>query len=155
MDESVAIGYIEKAVKSLHVAEICLKGKEYEDVISNAYYAMFFTAEALLYCDGMEYKDHKGVISNFGKEYSKTNKVEKGLHTDFINLFNERNRVDYQLKTEITEQYASESLGKSVLFVKYIAVYINESKLKNPKVEQIIKGRTIRGIEYYGAKYIK
>ena len=30
MDESIAIGYIEKAVKNLHVAEICLKGKEME-----------------------------------------------------------------------------------------------------------------------------
>lgn len=62
---------LKKAERALRTAKSLLRGEDLEVVVSRAYYAMFYMAEALLNEKGLSYRKHSGVHSAFGNTLSK------------------------------------------------------------------------------------
>jgi uncharacterized protein (UPF0332 family) len=62
---------IKRAMRYLKSAEILLKEGDYESSVSRTYYAMFYSAQAMLLTQNLSFSSHKGVISAFGKHFVK------------------------------------------------------------------------------------
>ena len=62
---------IEKSRKYLNSAELLNKSGDFDSSVSRSYYAMFFTAEAVLLTKSLEFSSHRGVISAFGRNFVK------------------------------------------------------------------------------------
>jgi uncharacterized protein len=71
---------LQKAEESLKAAQL-LGAEVYRDfAASRAYYAMFYTAQALLLEKGLSFSSHSAVIAAFGREFAKTNALDPKLH---------------------------------------------------------------------------
>lgn len=63
---------LQTARSDLNSAKILLEAGEYKGANNRAYYAIFHAINAIHALDGKGYKRHKDAISNFNKEYVKT-----------------------------------------------------------------------------------
>lgn len=63
---------LQTAKSDLKSARILLAAGEYKGANNRAYYAIFHAINAIHALDGKAYKRHKDAISNFNKEYVKT-----------------------------------------------------------------------------------
>jgi uncharacterized protein (UPF0332 family) len=71
---------IERAKRYLKSAEILLEEGDYESSVSRTYYAMFYSAQAMLLTKNLSFSSHKGVISAFGEQFVKTpDKLEEDV----------------------------------------------------------------------------
>ena len=62
---------IKRAMKYLKSARLLLENGDYESSVSRAYYAMFYSTEAILLTKDLSFSSHKGVISAFGEYFIK------------------------------------------------------------------------------------
>jgi uncharacterized protein (UPF0332 family) len=51
--------------------------RDYESSVSRTYYAMFYSAQAMLLTKNLSFSSHKGVISAFGEHYEYTFVISK------------------------------------------------------------------------------
>ena len=68
-----------KAQDAIEAAELLLQAGKNSFAAGRAYYAMFYTAEALLFEKGLEFRKHGGVHAAFGKHFAKTREVVPGI----------------------------------------------------------------------------
>jgi uncharacterized protein (UPF0332 family) len=62
---------IEKAKESLDAAKSLFEDGFYDFSVGRSYYAMFYTAEAVLLTKNLSFSKHSAVIAAFGKEFVK------------------------------------------------------------------------------------
>ena len=75
---------LDKAKDSLDAAKLLADQGYFDFAASRTYYAMFYTAEALLLARGLSFSSHAAVIANYGKEYSKTKDMDRKFHKYLI-----------------------------------------------------------------------
>ncbi|MCM1211984.1 MAG: HEPN domain-containing protein, partial [Blautia sp.] len=63
---------LETAKSDLKTAKMLIEAEEYRASNNRAYYAIFHAISAVHALDGKSYKRHKDTISNFNKDYVKT-----------------------------------------------------------------------------------
>lgn len=106
MDEAHLL--LEEAESKLRSAMILYEKGEYGDAISRAYYSMHYSARALLSTKNIFPKTHKGVIAQFGLEFVKKGVVED-YYVKIISTAREsRERADYGIGYEFTEEEAED-----------------------------------------------
>ena len=114
-----------KAQQSLAAARLLL-GNDYTDfAASRAYYAMFYAAEALLEGDGLSFSSHSGVISAFGREFARTNRVPAKFHRYLIEAQNLRTTGDYGQFNAVDQTQASQIVEQSEEFLTMIQSLID------------------------------
>jgi uncharacterized protein (UPF0332 family) len=86
---------LRKAQRYLESAKLLRDSGDCDSAVSRAYYAAFYLAEVLLDRLGLSYSSHRGVISAFGLEFAKTNRLEPRFHRLLISAFEKRQRADY------------------------------------------------------------
>jgi uncharacterized protein (UPF0332 family) len=87
---------LEKARRAIEAAHVLLMGGNFPDFATGrAYYAMFYTAEALLEEKGLRFSKHGGVHGAFGEHYVKTGLFEPKFHRWLLNAFDQRIEGDY------------------------------------------------------------
>ena len=109
---------VEKADKFLSTAEHALDIGDYDSCVSRCYYAMFFTAEAVLLTEGLSASSHKGVISLFGERFVKTGIFERNLGKALNDAYDKRLVGDYGVGFTITEEEAKDLLETGQNFVQ-------------------------------------
>ncbi len=109
---------VEKADKFLTTAEHALDIRDYDSCVSRCYYAMFFTAEAVLLTEGFSASSHKGVISLFGEHFVKTGIFERNLGKALNDAYDKRLVGDYGVGLTITEEEAKDLLETGQNFVQ-------------------------------------
>jgi len=119
---------IERAKKYLKSAEILLKEEDYESSVSRTYYAMFYSAQAMLLTKGLSFSSHKGVISAFGEHFVKTGIFPKEMGRELNRAFEKRQIGDYEYTFVISKAEAEEILKSGREFVERIAQYLREIK---------------------------
>jgi len=117
---------ITKAKKFLRSAEILLKEEDYESSVSRTYYAMFYTAEAILLTKDLSFSSHKGVLSNFGKYFIKTGILPKDMGKEINRAFEKRQLGDYECSPIISKEEAKITLKNGEFFVKEIINYLKK-----------------------------
>ncbi|MEM2138914.1 MAG: HEPN domain-containing protein [Candidatus Woesearchaeota archaeon] len=120
---------IEKSKKSIELSEDRLKKAEkalelnfFDYVILESYSAMFHSARALLYKEGIQEKSHYAIYIYLKETYS--NKIPINI----INLLNihrtERHETIYGLEYKPTKEDAKTAYDDAVLFVNEIKKYL-------------------------------
>jgi uncharacterized protein (UPF0332 family) len=117
---------LQMAKESLEVAEDLFKGKHYGFSASRSYYAMFYTAEALLITKDLSFSSHKAVISAFGKEFVKKGLLPQLLHQYLRNAFNLRQMGDYGFIGAVSENKAKILLEQTKDFIDAIEKYLSK-----------------------------
>ena len=97
---------MDKAKESLEVARELLRGGHADFAASRAYYSMFYVAEALLLGLGQSYSKHALVISAFGREFAKTERLDPKFHRWLIDAQDLRNVGDYGVQTHVPREKA-------------------------------------------------
>ncbi len=121
------VSLIERAKKYLNSSRILLEEDDYESSVSRAYYAMFYTAEAVLLTKNLSFSSHKGVISAFGEHFVKTGIFPRDMGRELTRAFEKRQLGDYEYTFVITEDEAEEVLDKSKDFVEEIIQYLQKN----------------------------
>jgi len=92
-----ASGLLDKAERALRAADMLLQSGDAEFAAGRAYYAMLYTAEALLRQRGFEYGKHTAVHSAYGKYFAKTSLLDPKFHRWMLEAFNIRLTGDYDI----------------------------------------------------------
>jgi hypothetical protein len=120
---------IERAKRYLKSAEILLEAGDYESSVSRTYYAMFYSAQAMLLTKNLSFSSHKGVISTFGEHFVKTGIFPKEMGRELNKAFEKRQIGDYEYTFVIPKMEAEEILVNGKKFIEKIAQHLKEEKI--------------------------
>lgn len=120
-------GLIQKAARYLSSARILVESGDIDSAVSRVYYATFFVAEALLDSLGMSFSSHKGVISAFGTEFSKKNRLDPRFHQLLITAFQKRQQADYWVETGLERSEVDDLLRDAHAFLHEAQVWLLEN----------------------------
>ena len=119
---------LDKAKRSRKAAAKLFKDGDIDFAASRAYYALFYTASALLLSRGLSFSSHSGVIANFGKEFARTRAMDPKYHNYLIESQDRRNIGDYSIVAEVTEEQTREMLGWAQEFIKAAEEYLEKTE---------------------------
>ena len=117
-----------KALDAIEVTEGILEMDKPEMAAGRAYYAMFYVAEALLYERGLEFNTHGQVIAAYGKEFAKTKELDQKFHRWLRAGFDARISGDYDIDTNITNQFVANMINQAREFLETAQEYLKKSK---------------------------
>ena len=117
---------ISRAEKYLKSAELLLKEDDYESSISRTYYAMFYSAQAMLLTKNLSFSSHRGVISAFGEHFVKTGIFPKDMGRELNRAFEKRQLGDYEYTFVITKDEAEQVLKNGKVFVEKISRFLKK-----------------------------
>lgn len=120
---------IERAKRYLKSAEILLEEGDYESSVSRTYYAMFYSAQAMLLTKNLSFSSHKGVISAFGEQFVKTGVFPKEMGRELNKAFEKRQIGDYEYTFVISKMEAKEILENGEKFIEKIIQHLKEKKI--------------------------
>jgi len=119
-------GLLEKAASSRRAAAL-LAAQDYLDfAASRAYYALFYTAEALLLADGLAFSSHAAVIVGFGKMFAKSQRLDPRYHRYLIDAQDIRNLGDYGVGTGVSRAQLTDLLAWSDDFLAAATAFLQE-----------------------------
>lgn len=111
-----------KAAQSIDAAELLLRDGFVDFSAGRAYYAMFYTIEAVLLSRDLSYSKHSAVIAAFGKEFVKTGDLDSRFHRYLLDAFDLRNAGDYGLMNTVSEEPA----GRVIREARELLVAVND-----------------------------
>lgn len=114
----VAKAHLRKARRRLEASEKLFSDGFHEDAVSRAYYAMYHAAKACLILEGSSPKTHEGMISEFGRLFVLTGKVDPALGRALSAAKEDREDSDYEVYTEIDKEEAEKVLREAQNFLR-------------------------------------
>jgi len=120
---------IERAKKYLKSAEMLLEEGDYESSVSRTYYAMFYSAQAMLLTKNLSFSSHKGVISAFGEHFVKTDIFPKEMGRELNRTFEKRQMGDYEYTFVISKEEAEEIIANGSKFIEKIVQYLKKKTI--------------------------
>jgi len=120
---------IEKAKRYLRSAELLLEAGDYESSVSRTYYAMFYSAQAMLLTKNLSFSSHKGVISAFGEQFVKTGIFPREMGRELNKAFEKRQIGDYEYTFVISKVEAKEIFENGKKFIERITQHLKEKKI--------------------------
>ena len=106
-----------KAQQSLSAAKLLLNNNYPDYATSRAYYSMFYIAEAFLEGEGLSFSKHSAVISAFGREFAKTQRVSTDFHRFLIEAQALRTTGDYGQLNAVTLDQATQQIDHAEQFL--------------------------------------
>jgi uncharacterized protein (UPF0332 family) len=120
---------LEKALDAIEAAEGLTNMGKTEFAAGRAYYAMFYTAEALLYDQfDLKFNQHGQVIAAYGKHFAKTRELDPKYHRWLRDGFEKRISGDYGVDIEIEETIATEMINQARDFLGAVHKYLERQK---------------------------
>jgi len=108
---------LDESLEKLKTAEILFENDRYDDAISRAYYAMFYSAKALLTERKIHPKTHKGVKNQFGMEFVKNSNFSVDIFRFFVQLQQDRQDADYEVLIKFNRNQARNALDRAEIFI--------------------------------------
>ena len=115
-----------RAKEELQTAELLLRNANFRSSINRSYYAIFHAARAVLALEGLDFKKHSGVISNFQMRYIKTGIFDKQLSNIIKSAFSLRTESDYEDFYVIAKADVENQVREADIFYHAISEYIHE-----------------------------
>ena len=97
----------------------------YDTAANRSYYAIFHAARAVLALDGLDFKKHSGVISNFQMKYIKTGIFDKQLSNIIKSAFSLRTESDYEDFYVISKADVESQVREAEIFFQTVSEYIH------------------------------
>lgn len=120
--------FLEKAARSLQVAERLTKSGDAEFAVGRAYYAMFYAVEALLNEKNLRFRKHGGVHSAFAEQFIKPGLIDKRYHRWLVAAFNKRITGDYGIESDLTAEDATLVIGQAREFLEVAKQSLEKEK---------------------------
>jgi uncharacterized protein (UPF0332 family) len=124
MNDSEVSNLLGKARQSLNAAESLMKDGFIDFAASRAYYAMFYSLEALLLNRDLSFSKHSAIISAFGRDYVKTGIFDNKYHRYVLEAFDLRNMGDYGAMYAVPKEKAIELLSNAKDLIDTIHTHI-------------------------------
>lgn len=105
------------AHEKLQVARDLLKDHHYKDVLSKAYYAMFYASKALLLELGEDPHRHRGVVSLFNQRIVQIGLSDSKYGHTLANAQRLREESDYEEAFQASQQDAARAIRDAENFV--------------------------------------
>jgi uncharacterized protein (UPF0332 family) len=119
---------LEQAQTAIDDAKFLLDGnRSPQSIVNRAYYAMFYSALALLQKIGEVPSKHSGVISLFDTEFVIKKIFPKELSKNFHKAFELRQALDYKTFKAIPKAKAEETLSNSIRFVELVKKHLESA----------------------------
>ena len=126
MKDRDILDLIKKAKESLNAAKHLLENGYPDFSASRSYYAMFYTAEAILITKELSFSKHKAIISAFGKEFVKTGEIPDSLHRFITDAFDIRQAGDYGPVGSVRKEKARVLIEQSKEFIEVVERYLRK-----------------------------
>lgn len=120
--------FLDRAGEAVVAAQQLLAGGHAEFAAGRAYYAMFYTAEALLNEKGLRFRKHGGVHGAFGEHFAKTNVLDPKYHQWLLAAFEERITADYEVGETIETAQAETVIRQAREFLQTAQRYLHSEK---------------------------
>lgn len=117
---------IEKADDAVIQADALFNIRQHFGVVNRAYYAIFYSALAILLTKGLGSSKHSGVLSFFDREFVKTKEVDKKWSKVFHDAFDLRSTGDYAKLTKINTIQAEMIIRDAGDFVSWAKQWLSE-----------------------------
>ena len=91
---------------------------------SDAYYAMFHAAQALLLTLGLRFSSHGGTHAAFGLHFAKTGRLDPKLHRYPIDAFEARLTADYDITVHLPLENVHTMVARAKEFVAAAEAYL-------------------------------
>jgi uncharacterized protein (UPF0332 family) len=108
-----------KAQQSLEASRHLLNGQFYDFAVARAYYTMFYVASAFLAGDELSFSKHSAVISAFGRDFAKTQRVPLKYHKYLKEAQALRNLGDYGEMNLLSEEEAQLQIQNAEEFLLF------------------------------------
>jgi uncharacterized protein (UPF0332 family) len=118
--------YLDRARQDLKAAQSNLDQGFYGVAVTRAYYAMFYSASALLASKGIARNKHSGVISAFGEYFVKMGLIETEYAKMLGHAFNSRLGSDYDITFFAEQTLAEEVLRDARRFVDRAEAHLRQ-----------------------------
>jgi len=118
--------FLKKSEEDIEIAGALINRGNYRVAVSRLYYALFYIAEALLLTKELAYSSHKGVITNFGREFVKSGLFDEKFHKVLRDAFKSRQDADYEPVVEFTREEVENYLILAKEFLEEAKKYLEE-----------------------------
>lgn len=122
---------IDKARRSLLAAQRLFRDGDSDFSVSRAYYAMFYTAQALPLSRDIRRSKHSAVIAAFNEHFVKSGEVPAKLFALLRDGFEDRAESDYGLAV-ITDEQAQAGIAAAHEFVAAVSRRLEQSVDSEP-----------------------
>ena len=109
---------LEKATRAIQAAESLLENGFPDFATGRAYYAMFYSAEALLNERDLRFSKHGGVHGAFGEHFVKSGLIDQKFHRWLLDAYDQRIEGDYAAEVLIVDQDARELIEHAKAFLE-------------------------------------
>lgn len=118
--------FLTQAQESQKAATVLFEKNLYGFSAAQSYYTFFYLAEALLLSKDLTFSSHSAVIASYGKEFAKTDLLDRKFHRYMIDAQERRQVGHYGAQhEEVTEQEAKESLMWAEEFQTAVEKYLH------------------------------
>jgi uncharacterized protein (UPF0332 family) len=95
---------LQQAKETLEEAYVQIENKLWRVAANRLYYACFYAGMALMVKNEFQVKTHSGLIAMFGLHFVQTGKVSDNVATTLGNLFQLRQKGDYDVWVDVDEE---------------------------------------------------
>lgn len=113
------------AFEDLETAEFLFAGQRYRSCLSRAYYAMYYSAQALLLSENIDTSTHKGVIKLINLHFVRTNQLDRKIFKLLNDAYDLRQLGDYNPNFTATSLSAREAIDNAQIFINEINKTLN------------------------------
>lgn len=114
----------EKGQAALESSRTLLNKNDLRGSLNRSYYAIFYSARALLALKQLETRKHSGLVSIFIKEYIASGIFDKEFSKIIKNAQKIRSEADYEDFYVVAKETAVEQVENAEKFVKQIKKYL-------------------------------
>jgi len=111
---------ITRAHETLNEINLLIENRMWNTAISRMYYACLYAIGALLVKNGISTSSHAGLRQQFGQVFVKTGKIDKELAKHFSELFEKRQKGDYNDFFDFDEETANRLKQPTIDLIKGI-----------------------------------
>ena len=115
-----------KAERSIAAASTLLRSGDTDFAASRVYYAMFYTAEALLAARELTFSKHAGVHAAFGKHFAMAGVLDARYHRWLLEAFATRIAGDYGVDPVIESVEVEEAIRRAKDFLSAARKQLHE-----------------------------
>jgi uncharacterized protein (UPF0332 family) len=109
--------YLARARQAIAAGELALAHDDYVTAVNRAYYATFYSANALLSTKGLERSKHSGVLAAFRQHFVKTGLIETEYSDIYGAVMEDRAEGDYNLEFETDADQAERDMARAQRFL--------------------------------------
>lgn len=117
---------LDRAQDAIEAADILLTNDKADFAAGRAYYAMFYTAEALLNEKGFKFGKHGNVIAAYGQHFSKTKELDPKFHRWLLTSFDQRQIGDYAFDPDVEKDVVVQMIFQAQEFLAAAKKYLGE-----------------------------